>query len=661
MRHFHHTLLLLVQLAVAATAQPLELRMHAIDAVALPRIKLKVSLSRDGVMLAQPGRATFALLDNGRPMTLDIDCPDSAVINNVALVLDNSGSLSGLAFDSLKAGAHAVVDSLRDNDATAVYDFRNDGRRVQDFTTDKSVLHNAVSGLTLGAGTPLYSTTDMALDDLAARTGKKYCIVFTDGVDNSSPIPWSVLPAKARAAGVRVFIIGFSNTELSDDILSTIARETGGRYWRLFSPALIAGVLRDIAGDIVSPWCTISYDADGCTDSLRVLNLTASLDAQVAAADTAFFSPFRADTLRARVLAPARMLPGDRAIIYVQLEPGLHTNLELSFSFLLRYDAALLEPSSLSPVTLGTITQNTVVRVRELRPGVLRFSADFVRPGMAQGNLVGIQLRHVAADSSRPVSLTLDSLVLLAGCPTTVLLTSDTVDLCQCEAALSYTMELAAPVAAGETAFVPLRIPLPAASAPALLRARLRYDAEMLRFDGIDATDGRDWDAEIDRASGLAWITMYTPSGMGELRALLRFTGEAERVPRRAFVHIDHMMMYDSCCRDAKADSADFFVDGQCSFLLRRVSSTGIVAAWPNPASERLHVLCSQDSVDFTNACLELYDCHGRVVRRQQLDGGTPRLQSTIDINTLPPGHYTLVFRDARTLSARSIKLLRKN
>jgi hypothetical protein len=119
------------------------------------------------------------------------------------------------------------------------------------------------------------------------------------------------------------------------------------------------------------------------------------------------------------------------------------------------------------------------------------------------------------------------------------------------------------------------------------------------------------------------------------------------------------MTLYDSCCRDAEADSTDFFVDGQCSFLLRRVSSAGIVAAWPNPASDHLHVLCSQDGGDFSNACLELYDSQGRIVRRQQLAGGTPRLQSTIDLNTLPPGHYTLIFRDDHTLSARGIKLLR--
>jgi hypothetical protein len=654
-----HTLLLLALIASTAMAQPLELRIHSIDPGALPQIRLKVAVTRGGVALTQPGRAVFSLLDNGMPMQIDVDCPDSSVMNNVALVLDNSGSLSGLAFDSLKAGAHSVVDSLRDSDATAIYNFSNGGQRVLDFTTDKAILHSTVTALILGGNTPLYQTIDMALRDLDARVGRKYCIVFTDGVDNASSVLWSDLIPRAQAAGIRVYIIGFGNTELSDDILSTIARDTGGRYWRIFAPALIAGILRGIASEIASPYCTINYEASGCADSLRILNLSATLDGQSAATDTAYVSPFRADTLYARVVAPDRILPSDRALVYIALQPGLHTGLELSFRFLLRYDPALLSATPPTAITVGTITQNTAARVRQLRPGVLQFSAEFAVPGMANGNLIGIQLRHAVGDSSRPVVLTLDSLTLTAGCPTTVILIPDTMDVCQCEATFAYTFDEVLTIQSGETASVPLRIPLPPSDIPVVLRTRLRWDASLLRFTGIDDAAGEGWDAELDEVRGSARLSLYTRKRSPELLPLLRFMGEAGRKPQRARVQVDSMTLYADCCYDAETDSTAFWIDGRCEFLLRRVDAPIIRAIYPNPASDYLTIDVSLPASSPEGGRLELFDSNGSLLRCATLETTTFEQSIRFDVGGLPPGQYTVRLVAGASIGSRTVILLR--
>jgi hypothetical protein len=659
MHILRNTLLLLALLASSAMAQPLELRIHSIDAGALPQIRLKVAVTRGGVALTQPGRAVFSLLDNGMPMQIDVDCPDSSIMNNVALVLDNSGSLSGLAFDSLKAGAHSVVDSLRDNDATAIYDFSNGGQRVQDFTTDKAVLHSTVTALTSAGSTPLYQTIDLALRDLETRVGRKYCIVFTDGKDNVPSVLWSDLIPRALKEGIRVYIIGFGNTELSDDILSTIARDTGGRYWRIFALALIAGILRSIASEIASPYCTINYEATGCADSLRILNLSATLVGQSAATDTAYVSPFRADTLYARIVAPDRILPGDRALVYIALQPGLHTGLELSFRFLLRYDPALLSATPTTAITVGTITQNTAARVRQLRPGVLQFSAEFAVPGMSQGNLIGIQLRHAVGDSSRPVVLTLDSLTLTAGCPTTVILISDTMEVCQCEATFAYTFDDVLTIQSGETASVPLRIPLPPSDIPVVLRTRLRWDASLLRFMGIDDASGEGWDAELDQRSGTGLISLYTRTRSPELLPLLRFMGEAGRKPQRARVQVDSMTLYADCCYDAETDSTAFWIDGRCEFLVRRKNAAVIAAAFPNPASDMLHVQTNKGSGQSTDAMLELFDSQGQAIRSVHMSADSEDELITFDVRELPAGRYTVRLRSGESISVRTIVVVR--
>ncbi|MFZ1729123.1 MAG: VWA domain-containing protein [Bacteroidota bacterium] len=653
------TFILLAIVSQSLLAQPLDVRIHSIDAQALPQIRMQVAVTKGGRALPQPGKAAFSLLENGLAMTLDVDCPDSAVMNNVALVLDNSGSLSGAAFDSLKAGAHAAVDSLGNTDATAIYHFSNGGERVLDFTTDKTALHTAVSALAMGANTPIYQTTDLALGELAARTGKKYCIVFTDGVDNASSVQWQELIPKAQAAGIRLYIIGFGNTELSDDILSALARETGGRYWRIFSPALIAGILRSIAGEIVSPYCTISYEATGCADSLRFLQLSASLGTETAVDDTVFAGPFRADTLRARIVAPRRILPGGREIVYIALEPGLHIGLELSFRFLIRYDPALLNVTPVMPVTVGTITQNTGARLRQLRPGVLEFSAERVSPGMAAGNLIGVVLRHIAADSSRPVPLMLDSLTLIAGCPTTIILFSDTMDVCQCVETLAYAFDTVAVASSGSIADIPLRIPLPVTDIPILLRARLRWDAAHLRILSVADGDGDSWDILADETAGTAMLSLYTRSRKPALLPRLQFAVKGDRSPVRTHVRVDSMTMYADCCADAGADSALLWIDGICNPLLRLKDAALISAAWPNPSRDILYVRLQLQSATAGDALLELYDASGTLVRNLRIAGTEADVQYMLSLTGLPPGRYTLRLASNGMLSLRPVIVVR--
>ena len=464
---------------------------------------------------------------------------------------------------------------------------------------------------------------------------------------------------RAKAAGVRLLIIGYGSVELLDVILATIARGAGGRYWRIYAPALILAVLRGIASEIASPYCTINYEATGCTDSLRILNLTASLDGLSAATDTAYASPFRADTLYARVVAPDRILPGDRALVYIALQPGLYTGLELSFRFLLRYDPALLDAAPPTPITVGTITQNTGARVRQLRPGVLQFSVEYAATSIAQGNLIGVPLRHTAADSSRPVVLTLDSLTLTAGCPTTVILIPDTMEVCQCESSFIYTMNDEAPVLPGDEVVAHPRIPLPPSHVPVVLRTRLRYDAQVLRFTGVDDAYGEGWDALIDEASETILLDLYTRSRADSLLPRLRFLTVGERKPRTTHVAIDSMTLYADCCYDSGADSALLWIDGRCEFLVRRKNAAAIVSAFPNPASEAVYVVVSSGSAHAQDAVLKMYDSGGQRLRSVVLTQDIPDNIIALDVRDLPAGRYTVRLSTETSISARTVMVVR--
>ncbi|MBL0175582.1 MAG: VWA domain-containing protein [Ignavibacteria bacterium] len=652
--------LAIVALVCVATpllhTQPLRLTIQSIDARALPQIRLKVSVTRNGGAPAKPGSIVFSLSDNGRMMQLAADCPDSAVSNSVALVLDNSGTMSGLAFDSVKMGSIAVVDSLRANDAAAVYDFANGGRRVIDFTTDKQALRDTINALRVGANTPLYRTTDLALDDLAKRPGRKYCIVFTDGIDNASPVTWQQVAAKATAAGVRIYSIGFGNTQLSDDALDAFARQTGGVYYRVFSPVQIAAVLRGIVSEIVSPYCTLIYDANSCTDSLHFLHVEAVLDGEHASADTVFAGPFRRDTLVARVVAPARIAPGQNAVTYIALSGPVHTGLQLSFHFLLRYDPALLGLTSMNAITVGTVTQNGAVFVRKLREGVLDFRADFVQPGMAGGNLVGVAFKGLAAGVSRPVVLSIDSLTFSAGCPNSIITIPDTIDVCQCVKTAEFTP--ADSVIAGAGQYVDVHFDgWRGGKDSVMLRFNARWDTSALRWLGYDYMHA--W-MDGDPSSGSIRLVYpyWGPPFIDIFRNdMVQFTALPRPSATRTVILFREVTMYEDCCYDAPDDSTVVYIDGYCEKLVGR-KAPAITQAWPNPARDELRVRLALDP-EAQASRLELVAADGWTACTIPLSGNASEDYITIPVSNMPSGQYLLRLSSGGREDVRRVVVVR--
>ncbi|MBI5647215.1 MAG: VWA domain-containing protein [Ignavibacteriae bacterium] len=643
-----HFLLLLIVSCAVVHAQPLALDIRSIDASDLPRIRLKVALHRGGAPVGNAAGASFVLTENGRRITPASSCPDSAGITAVALVLDNSGSMGGSPFDSARRGAHAVIDSLRPGHLASLYRFTNGGEQVLPFTSDTALLHAAVRGLGTAGGTPLYRTMKLAITDLAALPpGRKFCIALTDGLDNGSGVASDELVPLARSAGIRVYTIGYGNTKLSDRILSDIARGTGGVYYRIFSPAEMTPIFHDIAGDLVSQLCDIEYDSDGCTDSLRLLTLEAGVGAETARADTMYASPFRSDSLAVRVVAPRRVAAGQTAIVYLALSQPLHTGLRLSYSVLLRHDPRLLQVNPVLPITVGTVSQNASVGLRVLRPGVLRFDADVITPGLPSGNLVGVAFRALAADSSRPVALVLDSMELSAGCPNVVSVGYDTIEVCQCADTLVFRLDTMLSVSAGDVARLPLDLPALPDTPPSLLRLTTRFDDGLLRFAGVEGCAFEQLDGED--------VALVIHPGRGE-RPTLLFTARPQAQSRAARLSVSDLVLYGSCCTHLPGDSAVVYIDGYCESLLARRGGPGITA-YPNPARDVLTIALRTDA-DVSHCIVSLVGTDGVPRFEEALApvDGSAVLQ--IPVADLTPGVYIAVLRAGKTTTSRVVTIL---
>ena len=622
-------------------AQPLSVSIESIDASRLPRMKMEAAVQWIGSRLPSVHSLSLSVIENGVTLPADVWCPDTASGTAVALVLDNSGSMSGVAFDSLKAGALSVVRMLGAGDEAAIYHFSNGGERVIDFTGDIPALETVITGLSIGAGTPLYHSMSLALQDLAAHPAKrKYLLAFTDGIDNqSSELPLDVAD-DILARDVTLFMIGYGSNMLSQGIMQDVARRSGGYYQRVYAPAQLAALLRDMGEEMLTQNCVITWESS-CTDSLRALHVTAQYQGEVAEADTLFVSPWRPDDLALHVSGPVRMLPGDRSIIYVDLDPRVPRELPLSFDFLLRSDPELLEPTALVPVTLGTITQNTTVQLSELRPGVYRFSAEYVQLGMETGYLVGISLRALAATSSRLVHIEIDSVTLSSGCPNTVNASGLEVEICQCVEVLTARMDTAVVSPSGEEIDVRYCWEYFGGQAEQL-RGEMRFDESILSFVDVLSAD-ISWQFTLRHMEAGRFVIEGQPLAPSSNPCmLLRFRSALSREVLRDQVSIPRFTSYAQCCLDADSMAALVYVDGVCQPLLRRVPN---VEFFPQPAPMEVTV---RGKIEVTG------DVHSGILRLYAL-GGTLQLEhhvaitshgvidARIDLSDLRPGSYTAV------------------
>ena len=258
-----------------AASQPLSVSIESIDVSRLPRLKMETAVRWNGVQLQSTQGLTLSVIENGQSIPADIWCPDTAAGTAVALVLDNSGSMTGGDFDSLKAGALSVIRMLGIGDEAAIYHFSNGGERVIDFSWDVPSLETAIGNLAIGASTPIYHTMSIAQQDLAAHpAARKFMLVYTDGVDNgSSERPEEVADA-ILVQNVTLFMIGYGSNMMSQGVMEDVALRSGGYYQRVYAPARLVALLREIGEEMLTQNCVITWETN-CTDSLRALYVTA--------------------------------------------------------------------------------------------------------------------------------------------------------------------------------------------------------------------------------------------------------------------------------------------------------------------------------------------------------------------------------------------------
>lgn len=200
------------------------------------------------------------------------------------LVIDGSGSLRSIMPNVVEA-ARLIIENRRSSDQIFVEQFVSSDliTILQDFTEDSQALLDSLKTIKIAPGrTAVIDGVYVAAERLVARRKntsdrRSAIVVITDGEERGSSRTLSHLTKFLREKDIQVFVIGFieeldretgfvrkSPRGRAEDLLKTLAEETGGRVFFPHKPSHVADAATQISQDLRSQF-RITYQSQNST------------------------------------------------------------------------------------------------------------------------------------------------------------------------------------------------------------------------------------------------------------------------------------------------------------------------------------------------------------------------------------------------------------
>lgn len=236
----HHRAFLVYLIAAAVLVSPAQNTVESIR-VDVQLVNLNVSvMDRNDRPYSRLAASDFRIYDNGIEQAIQHFSADDLPYS-MGLVLDRSGSMSGMIQEVYDAAFHTVRAS-KTEDEFFIELFNDKIEMRQEFTTDQRVLEQQLQGVAAYESTALYDAILTGLDHVKnGHHDKKVLLVVTDGADNSSKHSFQEVLQRARSDGVAIYVVGMfderglaaegSHEEALRALLSQLADATGGRSY----------------------------------------------------------------------------------------------------------------------------------------------------------------------------------------------------------------------------------------------------------------------------------------------------------------------------------------------------------------------------------------------------------------------------------------------
>lgn len=154
----------------------------------------------------------------------------------MVLVIDKSGSMTGLPIELARQAAKAAVELLGSRDSIAVVGFDHEPQVICEMTsaTDVDSVQAAIDSLAAGGGTFMYPAMVAAKEMLEATPAKiRHMICLSDG--QTQPADHESLAEELADEGITVSTVAIGSADRQ--LMSTIAELGHGRYYETTDPA----------------------------------------------------------------------------------------------------------------------------------------------------------------------------------------------------------------------------------------------------------------------------------------------------------------------------------------------------------------------------------------------------------------------------------------
>lgn len=229
---------------------------------------------RQGRPLADLRIEEFEVLEDGRPQAVRRLERVAEIPLHTAVLLDTSESMIDRLDDSVRAALLFFEQVLTERDRAAVITFADEPRLAVRFTPRTDRLAGGVAGLEARGDTALYDSLAFALHYFSGIRGRRALVLLSDGEDTASRMSFDQVLEFARRTGVAVYAIALGLPSKPPEpvaVLERLARETGGRVFRLDRSARLTPTYEEIEGELRAQW-RLAYqsDAAGGTGFRRV-------------------------------------------------------------------------------------------------------------------------------------------------------------------------------------------------------------------------------------------------------------------------------------------------------------------------------------------------------------------------------------------------------
>ena len=229
------------------------------------RVHVDVFVTRDDASVADLRAEDFEVYDEGKRQEVDL-VDVASVPQSFALLLDESGSISGRKRELLQEAARDFARRLRVQDELAVLGFAERLSLRQPLRLDPSGIDESAYEIRGGGWTALDDALFLTMTYLRNARGRPIMLVFSDGVDNASWIGEEAVLQAARASEVVVYAVKADVGEhlsqtggaldpggssgLSSRMLDELTELTGGRSVAASRPDAIGEAFQGILSEV---------------------------------------------------------------------------------------------------------------------------------------------------------------------------------------------------------------------------------------------------------------------------------------------------------------------------------------------------------------------------------------------------------------------------